>query len=287
MALAISLQAGVDAHLTLSQYDKNFENVFCICGRDYDPHTETSVLDCSSHSLLCSYSLFYSDSMYQCVVCEDWLHHACLLGSHSDLNDAPLGPDDFDQMICGTCVSTNRQGIRKILERYAGREGSGVMVIGGKDGAEVLGRASLEDDETVEDEVSAVQDAESEVNGSSEKRKADSEGLEGDAGSTEPAAKRLKAEGDSTADGSTSGASLPAIPSSPPLSSLDHKSEPVSSAADECNAPAPFDPSQPSPLDALEQEGRRMNVYLEEGWMMRWCRCSKVRLRSRSDFYRR
>lgn len=23
------------------QYDKNFKNEFCICGRVYDPHTET------------------------------------------------------------------------------------------------------------------------------------------------------------------------------------------------------------------------------------------------------
>ncbi|KAG8974334.1 hypothetical protein FRC05_007640 [Tulasnella sp. 425] len=42
-----------------NQYNQNFRGDFCRCGRDYDPLTET-------------------ETMIQCVTCEDWFHESCL-----------------------------------------------------------------------------------------------------------------------------------------------------------------------------------------------------------------
>ncbi|ORY92683.1 hypothetical protein BCR35DRAFT_298172 [Leucosporidium creatinivorum] len=258
-----SLSPRTDAPISEgNRHDKNFRNEFCICGRLYDPATET-------------------DSMYQCIVCEDWLHHECLLGSHSDLNDAPLGPDDFDQIICDGCVKTNRHGVRSmVLERYAGRKGTGVMVIGGEGGREVLGRAILEDDDqevTIEMEAAATAAPADATSTTTEKRKADSPKLEGD---LEPAPKKLRTDNASTSKLSSSTPSiLPSTASVLPTPSAESSQPPAvsapPSAAGECKAPLPFAPGEVSPLMKLESEGRKLNVYLEEGWMMRWCRCSK------------
>ncbi|KAG8935196.1 hypothetical protein FRC01_007429 [Tulasnella sp. 417] len=42
-----------------NQYNQNFRGDFCRCGRDYDPLTET-------------------ETMIQCIGCEDWFHESCL-----------------------------------------------------------------------------------------------------------------------------------------------------------------------------------------------------------------
>ena len=215
--------------------------------------------------------------MYQCVVCEDWLHHACLLGSHSDIDDAPLSPDDFDQLICGTCVSTDRQGIRRILDRYAGREGSGVMIIGGKDGREVLGRAPIEAEETVQVAgaeqmtVLAGEDAVPTATSAAGKRKTAEAGWDGEHESL--AVKRARADIEPDVD-ATPSEPLSTSSTSPDLASA---SRPAVDR-NECRAPPLLDPTTPSPLAQLEQQGGRINVYLEEGCMTRWCRCKDVSL---------
>lgn len=220
------------------------------------------------------------------MVCEDWLHHECLLGSHSDSNDSPLGSDDFDQIICDGCARTNGR-LRKILERYAGREGTGVMLVGGEGGKEVLGRAILEDDDQElknEDEAAAPVEAGESTGTVSEKRKADSPKLEDDSSAVEqPALKKLKTEDIHTPSLASSLTSAPPPPSSSlPTSSTAPSQSPAiaplapPSALGVCKAPLPFATGEVSPLRKLEAEGGKLNVYLEEGWMMRWCRCSEV-----------
>jgi E3 ubiquitin-protein ligase UBR7 len=224
--------------------------------------------------------------MYQCIVCEDWLHHECLLGSHSDSNDSPLGSDDFDQVICDGCARTNGQ-VRKILERYAGKEGTGVMLVGGEGGKEVLGRAILDDDDqelAAEESAAASDVAMGSTSTSTEKRKAASPKLEDDSSvSDQPALKKHKTEGVHAPTSSTSSI-LPSTSSAISTSSTAPRPVPATSAPPappssvpgDCKAPVPLAPGEISPLRKLESEGGKLNVYLEEGWMMRWCRCAEV-----------
>ncbi|GAA5880426.1 hypothetical protein JCM1840_007693 [Sporobolomyces johnsonii] len=269
-----------------NKYDANFEGRFCFCGRPYDPHTET-------------------DSMYQCLTCEDWIHHACLFGQHSDDNASPLGEDDFDMVVCERCVKGNPD-VRRIVERYAGREGSGVMIIGKDD--KVLGKAVLPPDEEEETEgEKAVQagEAEGEKAGETEVEKSEEskpkvedpaeDAVTGEAkrkaeeGEDEPAAKKVKTDASastlpplalsaSNSSVASSSSSEPSTSATPSTSSSQPTSASVSAAPSSptkvCRAPPVLPPGE-SPLAMLEKEGGRVNIYLEEGWMMRWCRCDQ------------
>ncbi|GAA5835618.1 hypothetical protein JCM11251_002978 [Rhodosporidiobolus azoricus] len=245
-----------------NRYDANFRGEFCFCGAPYDPQTE-------------------SDTMYQCIVCEDWVHHACVFGKHvDDDEEAPLKQDDFDQFVCERCVKGDA-GVRKIMERWAGVEGSGVMMVS-KDN-KVVGRALLppddDDEEDQPDEEAKKTENEGVGSVSEVKRKA-----EDDAG--QPPAKKVKNDRDedaasttltSSASSSSSIATLTSAsafqPSSAALTSTVSSSA-TSSPVKTCRAP-PILPHGESPLAKQEKEGTRTNVFLEEGWMMRWCRCSQ------------
>lgn len=52
-------------------YGRNFNDEYCICGDSYEP---------------------VSDTMLQCLICEDWFHDTCLGGIPED--------DSFDDFIC-------------------------------------------------------------------------------------------------------------------------------------------------------------------------------------------
>lgn len=247
-------------------YSKNFKGEFCICGVLYDPHTET-------------------DAMYQCLVCEDWLHHACLFGTHSDAEASPLGTDDFDMLICAGCVVGNPH-LKRVLDRWAGVEGRGMMMIGKDD--KVLGRTVAVDEEEDGDLPSdgegnpAVPDPETTKKESSntvEKRKAESQevgDLDPPSTEEERAMKKSRHVGrDSTGNSSlasswssTSSATAPASETS----SSTVASSSASASTIVCIAP-PNLPSGTSVLAKLEKEGARLNVYLDDGWMERWCRC--------------
>lgn len=238
---------------SLNRIDDNFRGIFCYCGRPYDPHTET-------------------DDMLQCLVCEDWLHAACVGLPHSDDDDDPTKPlcqDDFDQLVCWRCVQGS-QDVRRVMTRYAGVEGTGVLLLAPE--ATVFGRVRSsdtdDDDEgTVkgDDEGEAVEaSAETTTEPQSEgKRKAADDAAE------EPAAKRVKAAGTAaTAGPSASGATEDG--DAVPTGKAPDAQDPAS-----CRAP-PVVPADASPLVKLERGGARPNVYLEEGFMDRWCRCREV-----------
>ncbi|GAA6063129.1 hypothetical protein JCM10212_002332 [Sporobolomyces blumeae] len=248
-----------------NKYDANFHGQFCFCGQPYDPHTET-------------------DSMYQCLVCEDWVHHNCLFGTHSDDNAAPLDEDDFDMIICERCVRGNR-GVRRIVERYAGRDETGVLIITEKD--EVVGRVSVakeaEDDagdlgsdrdevtsnEREGDRAEGFEQGSSAAVGEAErapgelKRKA--EAVDG-----ESEAKKPKSEPDAASSTASTGAHLSNATTDLSVAGSSKNAD----GPDPCCAP-PKIPSTETPLVKLERQGGRANVFLQDGWMDRWCRCTE------------
>ncbi|KAI5474663.1 E3 ubiquitin-protein ligase UBR7 [Pseudohyphozyma bogoriensis] len=255
-----------------NKYSKNFQGVFCICGVPYDPHTET-------------------DAMYQCLVCEDWLHHTCLFGSHSDAQTSPLGTDDFDLLICASCVTSDSR-LRPLLDRWAGVEGKGVMVIGEDD--VVKGRAAVMDSDGEVDGGVKEEVVKAEGKEGVKKEENDEEGVKGkakeeekdddvaattggekrraDVASTsstvEPPAKKLKS--DVPAHSSSHVGSDSSFDSSASTAATSASTHAHSQA---CIAP-PVPRKGESVLDQLQRNGARMNVYLEEGWIERWCRCS-------------
>ncbi|GAA5885096.1 hypothetical protein JCM16303_006401 [Sporobolomyces ruberrimus] len=261
---------------TENKYDANFRGQFCFCGQPYDPHTET-------------------DSMYQCLVCEDWIHHKCLFGTHSDDHAAPLTEDDFDMIICERCVKGNA-GVRKIAERYAGREESGVMLIG-KEG-QLMGAKKELREEKGNDEGALEMDSEDEGEkpveeshervgeGAKDDNKAESGADKAELQDTkrkaeeayedDRAIKRSRSDDPSTlpsqisleptSSTSTIASSSVASTSTLPNSSL--------SSIGTCTAP-PVLPSEATPLTKLKREGGRMNLFLANDWQTVWCRCDE------------
>lgn len=205
--------------------------------------------------------------MYQCLICEDWKHHACVLSTHVDLNESPLGTDEFDQLCCDECVRSNRDGIRTLIERYAGVEGSGVMIV--DSGGQVLGHAVFDDEE--EEEVGNLESpkpdevvkAEGEEVSNSLKRTGRSE-------SEERSPKKPKLE-EAASSSTEHGNSTSSLPSSAPTPS-------TSTDPNQCKAPPLPSADTTSPLAKVEREEGKLNVLFEEGWRMRWCRCEKVRM---------
>jgi E3 ubiquitin-protein ligase UBR7 len=187
-------------------------------------------------------------------------------------------------LICARCVKLPR--LRQIVERYAGVEGSGVMLVSKEN--EVLGRAHLPSDD--EDEGAE----EVPVSGSEPKKEEEAKRKMEDDAEGEPVSKKAKMDDDtstalpslapnpsasslSTASTSTTTNTAPRQPLSTLTSTASSSTAPSSSPTKICHAP-PVLPPDESPLSKLEkQEGARANVFLEEGWMMRWCRCTQVR----------
>ena len=107
---------GFDPQNDANTYNHNFDGGFCYCerGKTYDPEKE-------------------EETMFQCIVCEEWLHESCTSlrptstsappTSDRPMTDAepPLIDHDlFDLMICDACVRKPGNGI---LRRYAGAKG--------------------------------------------------------------------------------------------------------------------------------------------------------------------
>ncbi|GAA5959692.1 hypothetical protein JCM3765_007242 [Sporobolomyces pararoseus] len=258
-----------------NKYDANFRGQFCFCGQPYDPHTET-------------------DSMYQCLVCEDWLHHKCLFGTHSDDNAAPLSEEDFDMIICERCVKGN-EGVRKIAERYAGREGSGVMLIDKEDRVSGMTRELLESRENNSGELGS--DAEDETgkekllteegltNGSVEKTGEAEESIASETkrkaglSDEERAVKKPKANEEPSSSSqislqSTSSSSRLSQPPSIASTSQPESTVPSSTPSQSCSAP-PILPLEETPLADLKRDGGRMNLFLANDWQTIWCRCEQ------------
>lgn len=197
-----------------NEYSKNFQDRWCTCGRVYDVDTE-------------------EQEMYCCVVCQDWLHHRCLFGL--DAEHSPLGPDDFEGLICAGCVATS--GVRAVVERYAGVEGSGVMVIDeeGKVRGNLLDEEEEEEDTAVipkTDEGDILVGSHPDPDVTSVKRARST--------SSSPIAKRVKFSPDGTIS---------------------------------CTAPPLPTPTTPSLLSLLAMSNARQNVYLQLPPPSSFCVC--------------
>ncbi|CCF52007.1 hypothetical protein NDA11_000808 [Ustilago hordei] len=139
-------QPGFDPQNDANAYNHNFEGGFCYCqrGKRYDPEKE-------------------DETMFQCIVCEEWLHEGCTSlrpvsgnafnqsaaasaptdpiiteevkpGSTAAETEVPLIDHDlFDLMICDACV---RKPGNEILRRYAGAR-SWMVLAATQDVAEV------------------------------------------------------------------------------------------------------------------------------------------------------
>ena len=170
-------------------------------------------------------------SRFACAVCENWLHYGCLFEPGTT---PPIGEDDFDVLICSRCVKSDRNGVRKLLDPWAGVAGRGVLLVGDAvEGALVV-------DETEEAEL--VGDLGEEEESLTTKRS-----LEDDSNDVEHKRPRL----DITASPVASTSRLP-----------------------DCSAPTV---DEISPLDKIIAAGQPANVFLQEEYMERWCRCPAVR----------
>lgn len=265
---------------TENKYDANFRGQFCFCGQPYDPHTET-------------------DSMYQCLVCEDWIHHQCLFGTHSDDRAAPLSEEDFDMIICERCVRGNAS-VRKIAERYAARSGSGVMSIDRSGTVLGMTKEILEAKESSPGELGSDAGDEGEKEGEGEGRPP-TETRGGIAPSVEKSgsldpkrkaessdegrgSKKLKVEeGSSTSrpsqvplgldiQPSTSVSADTLARSSAKQSETNDTSQPCTHSSEPCSAPPILSPDE-NPLMRLERDGGKLNLYLANDWQAIWCRC--------------
>lgn len=79
-----------------NKYTHNFQGHFCICerGKSYDPQTE-------------------EETMYQCLVCEEWYHESC-----TSLGTRPIfSADTFEHLVCDACV---QHPDARLLRTYAG-----------------------------------------------------------------------------------------------------------------------------------------------------------------------
>ncbi|KAI0055286.1 hypothetical protein BV25DRAFT_1873175 [Artomyces pyxidatus] len=128
LAHQCTLHKTLESENTSNTYGQNFRGAFCRCGRPYDASNER-------------------ETMIQCLACEDWYHESCLNlrerpssreptpepavaddDARSDASSSGLPPplitaDDYDALICASCVSSI-----PILKKWAGTEGV-LMVI--------------------------------------------------------------------------------------------------------------------------------------------------------------
>lgn len=116
---------GFDPQNDANRYNHNFEGSFCYCekGQVYDAEKE-------------------EETMFQCIVCEEWLHESCtslrpsarsspvkveaaIASTMSETEPPLIDHDLFDLMICDACV---RKPGHEVLRSYAGSAGWIVLV---------------------------------------------------------------------------------------------------------------------------------------------------------------
>jgi E3 ubiquitin-protein ligase UBR7 len=79
----------------LNKYNHNFIGLYCACNWPY-PDADTSAANSSLDD----------DEMLQCAICEDWFHLSHL-SKPSGLESCTIDADDYDEMICMTCMNKN------------------------------------------------------------------------------------------------------------------------------------------------------------------------------------
>lgn len=92
--LTCKLKPNKDSLNTLNYYNHNFNGLYCTCNK---PYPETSANNSANKDE-------ENDDMIQCTVCEDWFHLNHLKGNEN----FPANEDDYDEMICQSCMSKNK-----------------------------------------------------------------------------------------------------------------------------------------------------------------------------------
>ncbi|KAI0826609.1 hypothetical protein BC628DRAFT_1419105 [Trametes gibbosa] len=239
-------------------YGRNFQGLFCRCGRPYDAQQER-------------------ETMIQCLACEDWFHESCLNlrerptsreptpapaaepeadDGASDASSSGLPPplvsaDDYDALVCGSCV-------RRIdaLRRVAGTLGALMVVRSSEDEPWwILGKDEPKDVLPVDIESKdgkSLAQATLSASIAREKRQRSPVKEEG------PQAKKARV----SLEPPTSSSCL-APPRDPRISSL-------LSSLSEKGAVQEDEPEAGSKAPALLSAG---DIFLTEGWRNRWCRC--------------
>ncbi|AET38085.1 uncharacterized protein Ecym_2351 [Eremothecium cymbalariae DBVPG len=90
-----------------NRYGQNFRGLFCDCGQEYDPNTNSTMLQCIL-GLECN---------------EDWYHDYCILGCTNNPNikesESKLGGfpslESFEAFICWKCVSKYHSQFSRLL----------------------------------------------------------------------------------------------------------------------------------------------------------------------------
>lgn len=182
-------------------------------------------------------------------------------------------------LVCERCVLNPSTGVRALVERWAGVDNLGVMVIG-KDGI-VYGTlpAEVEIDEAVKeggDIVDGVVEGKRKVEEVEEnvESSSDSKRVKID---IEDSTSLLISQSASSSQASTSRSIIESITST---SSLLPSPLITSTNSEICSAPLLPSTENPSILTKIQQEGGKLNIYFAEDWRERWCRCSEVSLRS-------
>ncbi|KAI0360670.1 hypothetical protein OH77DRAFT_1556884 [Trametes cingulata] len=250
-------------HTTLEEpneqntYGRNFEGVFCRCGRPYDAEKER-------------------ETMIQCLACEDWFHESCLNlrerpssreptpaaepardDGASDASSSGLPPplisaDDYDALVCSDCV-------RKIdaVRRVAGTPGT-LMVVRSSSNEpwRIIGMDGEREATQVDIESKAPNGTENvtqtAVNGGKRERSP----TKGE----EPVAKRARVSPEAE-----SSSPCLAPPQDPRVVGLLSTLDKTSTADSE-------PPREGKTSDRYLGSG---DVFLTEGWRERWCRCKK------------
>jgi len=206
-------------------------------------------------------------------------------------------------IICERCVKGN-EGVRIIAERYAGREGSGVMIIERE--GRLLGATKALEEKRDQDLGDLGEDSEDENDGKGEKGEGERISNGGESGEAfeeeetgndtkrklermveeEPITKkpRLNDEIGGPSTSSSSSSSLPSSSAAESSSSAASSIPPTaasstlasSTSSRTCHAP-PALSSPDTPLTKLASNGGRLNLFLGNDWMDNWCRCEEVR----------
>ncbi|KAL5505041.1 hypothetical protein ACEPAH_7704 [Sanghuangporus vaninii] len=258
-------------------YGQNFQGVFCRCGRPYDAKQE-------------------QETMIQCLVCEDWFHESCLnLRERPPKDSAPksegasaktvhsselnteanetasevsssglppplLTEDDYDTLICRSCVLSN-----PTLRRWLGTEGMIMVVRNDVDAPWVpIGRSS----EDIEVEVDKNPDL----------------GIGGTL--SNPGTNQTSAAGNKrTLDHSVAGTSEGTHAKRPRTDSTGQASGSTNEAP--FAKSACIAPQQPKKaLEILSSVSSNPpnydlgagDVFLTDGWRSRWCQCNECLL---------
>ncbi|KAF8309694.1 uncharacterized protein EI90DRAFT_3052621 [Cantharellus anzutake] len=266
-------------------YGQNFRGIFCRCGKPYDPTAET-------------------ETMLQCLVCEDWYHESCLnlrkteapsLESKQDANvstapmtdlaedsdsegeleeeDDPnllIAPSSYESLVCSACVLDS-----PFLSLYAGTLGVRMIIRGEHDNSWiVIGGADIDSQlgDQARPDIGDYTALQVEPSGGSQAPHLAKRALSPDIERNGGEAKRQRRGASPPSESKNSPGGLKPVGSvscsRPPENSL-------AQATIHCRKTRK--PLTGSSSPSIEDLGD-CDIFLSEGFRLRWCRCADCTL---------